>query len=203
MEEYGLPQKSDDIKSYDFNELQEYPSIHLEIGFGDGLRLAEQAAQTPEALFIGAEIFLNGVAQCSRKIQEKGIENIRLFHGVAQDLMEALPDESLDSIYLLFPDPWPKKKHTSRRFLQIERLAEFHRLLKPSSSGGGRLIFASDNHEYVNWTLERVLSTDYFSWPQTRQADWTTPPPDWISTKYEKKLNNHGEEAAYFEFLKT
>ena len=157
--------------------------VWLEIGFGGGEHLAGQARANPEVLIIGAEPFQNGVASALRHIDEIGLANVRLHSGDARDLMGWLTDGCLAQIHLLFPDPWPKTRHNKRRLVNEETLIEMARLLQP----GGRLRFATDWADYANWTLERVLKTRLFAWPAEVATDWTGPPSDHITTRYEEK----------------
>jgi tRNA (guanine-N7-)-methyltransferase len=155
----------------------------LEIGFGGGEHLAAQAARRPDVLFIGAEPFQNGVASALRHIDEAGLTNVRVHDGDARDLLARLPDASLERIFILFPDPWPKARHNKRRLLQADTAAELARVLKV----GGRLRFASDWADYVNWSLERLIATPGLSWVAEQAADWRTPPADHVTTRYEEK----------------
>jgi tRNA (guanine-N7-)-methyltransferase len=157
--------------------------IWLEIGFGGGEHMAAQAARNPDTLIIGAEPFQNGVASALRHIDEAQLTNVRVLDGDARELMAHLPDASLDRIFVLFPDPWPKSRHNKRRIVQAETVAEFARLLKP----GGRLRFASDWADYVDWSLERFVASPAFRWRAERADDWRTPPADHITTRYEEK----------------
>jgi len=157
--------------------------IWLEIGFGGGEHMAAQAARRPDVLVIGAEPFQNGVASALRHIDEGGLSNVRVLDGDARELMAHLPDESLDRVFVLFPDPWPKSRHNKRRIVQAETVAEFARLLKP----GGKLRFASDWADYVDWSLERFLKNPAFRWTADEAADWRAPPADHITTRYEEK----------------
>jgi len=155
----------------------------LEIGFGGGEHLAAQAARRPDVGFIGAEPFQNGVASALRHIDEAGLTNVRLHDGDARDLLARMPDASLARIFILFPDPWPKARHHKRRLLQADVAAELSRLLKP----GGRLRFASDWADYVNWSLERLLATPGLTWAAEQASDWRAPPADHVTTRYEEK----------------
>jgi tRNA (guanine-N7-)-methyltransferase len=170
----------------------------LEIGFGGGEHLAAQAERRPDVLFLGAEPFQNGVASALRHIAARGLANVRLHDGDARDLLGRLPDASLDRIFVLFPDPWPKTRHHKRRLLQTDVAAELARVLKP----GGRLRFASDWADYVNWSLERLVDAPGLSWTAERADDWRLAPADHVATRYEEK--RLGDCAPVFlEFVKT
>src|ERR1700744_1608747 len=129
--------------------------IWLEIGFGGGEHMAAQAGRRPDVLSLGAEPFLNGVASALRHLDEQGLRNVRILHGDARDLAAALPDASLDRVFILFPDPWPKARHHKRRLIQPELLATLARAMKP----GAPLRFATDWADYADWTLERVVGS--------------------------------------------
>jgi len=161
----------------------EATEVWLEIGFGGGEHLAAQAARRPDVLMIGAEPFLNGVASALRHIDEQGLGNVRLHDGDARDLLARLPAASLDRIFVLFPDPWPKARHHKRRLIQADIAAEFARLLKP----GGRLRFASDWADYVDWSLERLTAAPGLAWTAERADDWRLAPADHVTTRYETK----------------
>ena len=158
------------------------PSV-LEIGFGGGEHLVAQAAAQPDARFIGVEPFLNGVASCLRHIEESGVANVRLHRGDARDLMARLPDASLDRVDILFPDPWPKKRHWKRRLIQGEFVADLARVLKP----GGEVRFATDWAHYAAWTLGVFADDPRFGWTAERPADWRAPWQGHVTTRYEQK----------------
>lgn len=155
----------------------------LEIGFGGGEHLAEQAARHPETLMIGCEPFLNGVGSALRHIEERGLRNIRLHAGDARAVMTALPDASLDRVMILFPDPWPKTRHSKRRLVQAETAVEFARLLRP----GGRLRFVTDWKDYAAWALDRLERTPGLRWTAEVADDWRRAPADHVTTRYEEK----------------
>jgi tRNA (guanine-N7-)-methyltransferase len=155
----------------------------LEIGFGGGEHMAAQAGRAPDVRILGAEPFVNGVASAVRHVEEQGLANVRIHHGDARELVAALPARSLERVFILFPDPWPKARHHKRRIVQPELLAELSRVLKP----GGRLRFATDWADYADWTLERVLKSELYDWPAKRADDWRRPPADHVTTRYEEK----------------
>ena len=155
----------------------------LEIGFGGGEHMAAQAAGYRDVLVLGAEPFQNGVASAVRHIDEQGLENVRVHDGDARELMARLPDACLSRAFILFPDPWPKGRHKKRRFIQTDTVAELARLIAP----GGRLRFASDWADYVDWSLLRITANPAFRWTAERADDWRTPPADHITTRYEEK----------------
>ncbi|THD53174.1 tRNA (guanosine(46)-N7)-methyltransferase TrmB [Phenylobacterium sp.] len=157
--------------------------VWLEIGFGGGEHMAAQAARAPDVLILGAEPFQNGVASALRHIDEAGLTNVRVLDGDARELMAHLPDACLERVFVLFPDPWPKTRHNKRRIVQAETVAEFGRLLKP----GGKLRFASDWADYVDWSLLRFTANPVFAWTAGRADDWRMPPADHITTRYEEK----------------
>ncbi|MBN8551556.1 MAG: tRNA (guanosine(46)-N7)-methyltransferase TrmB [Caulobacterales bacterium] len=171
--------------------------VWLEIGFGGGEHLAEQAARHPDALMIGCEPFLNGVGSALRHIDERGLKNVRLHADDARAVMAALPDTSLDRVMILFPDPWPKARHNKRRFIQPETAAEIVRLLKPD----GRLRFVTDWKAYADWALEILNRTPGLVWAAGRADDWRTAPADHVVTRYEEK--RLGDTAPIFlEFVR-
>ncbi len=155
----------------------------LEIGFGGGEHLVAQAIASPATRFIGVEPFLNGVASCLRHIEEANARNIRLHQGDARDVIARLPDASLDFVYVLFPDPWPKMRHHKRRLIQPEFLDDLARVMKP----GAELRFATDWANYASWTLEQVTRDARFAWLAERAADWRNAWPGHVTTRYETK----------------
>lgn len=170
--------------------------FELEVGFGGGEHLAWQAARAPSTGFIGAEPFLNGVAKLLAHIDAENLDNIRVCHGDARPLIEALPDGRFSRIFVLHPDPWPKKRHYKRRMISPWFFTEATRLLKP----GGVLRVASDIPDYVRWTLMHAQSAHDFEWTAERAADWSERPADWPQTRYEAKAIKEGRPPAYLQF---
>ncbi|MDV6331426.1 tRNA (guanosine(46)-N7)-methyltransferase TrmB [Asticcacaulis sp. 201] len=157
--------------------------VWLEIGFGGGEHLAAQAANHPNVDIIGCEPFLNGVGSALRHIDDGHLGNVSILAEDARPLLDSLPDASLERIFILFADPWPKARHNKRRFIQPETVATFARVLKP----GGSVRFATDWADYADWALQRFLANADFDWTAQSQADWNTPPADHVTTRYETK----------------
>lgn len=172
--------------------------LRLEIGFGGGEHLIHRALERPATGFIGVEPFVNSMQKLLARVDETGARNIRVYNDDATQLLDWLPDASLDQIDLLYPDPWPKKKHWKRRFVSQVNLTRFHRVLKP----GALFCFASDIDTYVNWTLQHCQAHGGFDWTAQNAADWLTPYEGWPSTRYEAKARREGRSSAYLTFRK-
>jgi tRNA (guanine-N7-)-methyltransferase len=178
--------------------------VWLEIGFGAGEHLAAQAAARPDIGIIGVEPFETGVAKLLSALGESGARNVRVLMDDARLLLPLLPDASIDRVFLLFPDPWPKLRHHKRRFVSPETLAALARVLKD----GGRLRFASDDVDYVRWTLVRIAGcpahgAPVFRWLARRPADWRERPAGWVETRYEQKALAAGRRCTYLDFQRT
>ena len=173
--------------------------LWLEIGFGGAEHLLWQAENNPDIHLLGAEPFLNGVAKAVRGAHEAELENLSLHHGDVRDVLDALPDNSLSKIFILFPDPWPKTRHHKRRLLRSKFIAELYRVSKP----GGELRFASDIVHYVDWTLSRLKRHGGWMFTHTENSEWRNRGADWPGTRYEAKAGREGRPCHYFKFIKT
>ena len=173
-------------------------SYRLEIGFGGGEHLLFRARTNPRTGFIGVEPFVNGLAKCLAALKAEPLANIRLYDDDATRLLDWLPEAALDQVDLLYPDPWPKKRHWKRRFVSDVNLDRIARVLKP----GGRFCFASDIDSYVNWTLIHCRRHPAFCWTAGRASDWRQPFGDWPGTRYEAKALREGRVPAYLTFLR-
>ncbi|MGP9822741.1 tRNA (guanine(46)-N(7))-methyltransferase TrmB [Salinarimonas sp. NSM] len=173
--------------------------IVLEIGFGGGEHLAHRAREDRAAGFIGVEPFVNGMAKMLAAIDEDDLANVRLFDQDAALLLPALPDASLEAVWLLYPDPWPKRRNRKRRFVSPGTLSEIARVLKP----GGLFRFASDIDDYVGWTLVRAAAEPRLAWTARRADDWRTPYPGWPGTRYEAKAIREGRVPSYLGFVRV
>ena len=157
--------------------------VWLEIGFGGGEHLAAQAAHHPDVLMLGAEPFLNGAASALRHIADQHLSNVRLHVGDARDVIAALPEASLQRVFILFPDPWPKTRHHKRRLIQADTVAALAHVLAP----GGRLRFATDWADYADQALERFRAEPRLRWTARRADDWRVAPGDHAATRYQAK----------------
>lgn len=180
-------------------DIKGYTELVLEIGFGGGEHLLAQAAHNPDTLFIGVEPYINGVAKCLAGIDKQKLANIRLNTDDARLLVKELPDACLDSVFILFPDPWPKTRHNKRRLVNQETLAMIARAHKK----GGRLLIATDHEDYMVWILEQLHTTPHYTWLAQEQADWLTPPADWTQTKYQRKTTAEGRPPHFFECVRN
>ena len=168
----------------------------LESGFGGGEHLTAEAERHPRTGFIGIEPFVNGMGKALATIEARDIANIRLHHGDATDVLAWLPNASLARVDLLYPDPWPKRRHWKRRFVQDESVAALARILRP----GGEFRFATDIADYAAWTLQRLLRSPDFIWTAERADDWRHPWPGFVGTRYEAKALRAGRVPCYLTF---
>ena len=170
--------------------------VWLEIGFGGGEHLVHQAAANPDVGLIGCEPFINGVAMLLGKIRAAGVTNLRVHPGDARDLFDVLPKGSISKAFLLYPDPWPKKKHHRRRFVTPEHLSPLARVM----AAGAELRIATDIPDYVRQALVEVPRHG-FAWQAERPGDWRDPWDDWLSTRYEQKALREGRVPHYLTCL--
>ncbi|KPB01926.1 tRNA (guanosine(46)-N7)-methyltransferase TrmB [Ahrensia marina] len=172
--------------------------IRLEIGFGGGEHLVHEASRFPDIGFVGVEPFVNSMAKFLANASEEGLENLRVYDDDATQLLDWMPANSIDGIDLLYPDPWPKKKHWKRRFVNQQNLTRFARVMKP----GSLFRFASDIDTYVNWTLKHCDEHPDFEWVAQAADDWHAPYEAWPGTRYEAKAFREGRTPAYLTFLR-
>lgn len=201
---------------YDKNIWKEQNEKYLEIGFGHGEHLIYQSNQNPNTILIGAEVFQNGIVDLIAKTinrenllkeykKNKKIfdnkdyiesiikhKNIFIYPDDVRKIYKDIPDSSISKIFILYPDPWPKKRHYKRRIISKENITVFKRILKQ----GGLLRFVSDVQDYNEWTLEEMKNTD-FKLIRNEQ----TPPEDWVITKYEGKAKKEGRNSKYLDYI--
>lgn len=171
-------------------------AVRLEIGFGGGEHLIAEALAHPDTGFIGAEPYVNGMAKILARIEDQNIRNVRLFAGDAAELMAWVPAGSLARIDLIHPDPWPKRRHWKRRFVQDAMVAAMARALVAD----GEFRFVSDIDSYNAWTLAHLLRAPDFDWTAERADDWRRPWPNYTMTRYGRKAEREGRRAAYLRF---
>ncbi|MFQ5566197.1 MAG: tRNA (guanosine(46)-N7)-methyltransferase TrmB [Paracoccaceae bacterium] len=170
--------------------------IWLEIGFGGGEHMLHMAAQHADVGIIGCEPFINGVAKLLSGIERAGVTNLAIHPGDARDLMDVLPGGAITQVFLLYPDPWPKKRHHKRRFINPENLDQLARIMAP----GAVLRLATDIADYVRHSLEMLEHDGRFGSPCGAAADWREPWPGWPGTRYEEKALREGRTPQYLSF---
>jgi tRNA (guanine-N7-)-methyltransferase len=199
--EHLLPQLAVDVASPAPGDLSilfkpRAQQLRLEIGFGGGEHLVAEASQYPDSGFIGCEPYVNGMAKILARIEAGNITNIRLFAGDAAELLDWLPAGSLTRIDLIHPDPWPKRRHWKRRFVQDTTIAAMARVLASS----GEFRFVSDIDDYAAWTLWHLLRSPEFEWIAGRADDWRLPWAGFTATRYGQKAEREGRKATYLRF---
>ena len=172
--------------------------VWLEVGFGGGEHMVHQAALHPEVEIIGCEPFINVVAMLLGKIRDAAVSNIAIYPDDVRDLFDVLPEGSIERAFLLYPDPWPKKRHHRRRFVTPEHLEPLARVMAP----GAIFRVATDIPDYVRQALEEVPKAG-FDWLAEGPADWREPWGDWIETRYENKALREGRVPHYLTFRKS
>ncbi len=170
-------------ESFGHSATQPLSHMFLEIGFGGGEHLAYQAERNPMVGIIGCEPYINGIGELLKHIETKKLNNIRLYGDDARLLISVLPDASLERVYILYPDPWPKSRHHKRRIISHEFLTSLARVMKP----GAELRLATDHADYATWMLECLLAHTAFTWTARRCNDWLNSWPDYTPTRYEQK----------------
>jgi len=173
--------------------------IQLEIGFGGGEYLIAQAQERPRTGFIGVEPFVNGMAKALAAIESANLRNIRLHFDDAVNLMAWLPQNALTRIDLIHPDPWPKRRHWKRRFVQDAMVSRLARILRP----GGELRFVTDIADYAAWTLQRLLRSADFEWTAQGADDWRKPWPSFINTRYHAKAAREERTSCFLIFRRV
>ena len=170
--------------------------VRLEIGFGGGEHLINEAVRHPRVGFIGIEPFVNGMAKMLAAVASQNVSNIRLHHGDASEVIAWLPPASLARVDLIYPDPWPKRRHWKRRFVQDDSVAAIARIVRV----GGEFRFVTDIPDYAAWTLVRLMRSPDFAWSAERADDWRLPWEGFSSTRYEAKAQRAGRVPCYLIF---
>ncbi len=157
--------------------------VWLEIGFGGGEHLTGQAERHLDIGLLGCEPFIEGMAKALGQIEDAGLNNVRLHMDDARPVVERLSAGSVSRIFILFPDPWPKKRQQKRRLIQPDFLDDLARILAP----GGHLRFATDVKSYADEALAHFCAHPKFKWMAKCADDWRKPPLDHLTTRYEAK----------------
>lgn len=197
----GLKLDLDNPAPSDLRDLfeRDVHSVWLEVGFGGGEHLLHRARQNPNVGFIGVEPFVGSMAKAVSAVVGENLENVRLYDDDAVNVLDWLPEASLDLVYQLYPDPWPKKRHWKRRFINQQNLSRYARALKP----GSEFRFASDIDTYIDWTLRHCRDHDAFEWQAETAQDWKVPWQGWPGTRYEAKAVREGRTGRYLTFLRV
>lgn len=172
--------------------------VWMEIGFGHGEHLAWHAKNNPDVGFIGCEPFINGIAALCMQIGEHDLKNVRIWPDDARLLLSRLPAQSLDRLFIINADPWPKKRHHKRRFIQTEMLDKLHALLKP----GAEFRMATDHPDLAEWLVEKTCAHPGFEWQAKCAADWQTRPADLPETKFQNKGLKAGRPTVFLNFIR-
>lgn len=173
--------------------------IWLEIGFGGGEHMLAMAAAHPGIGIIGCEVYINGVAMLLSGIERAGVHNLMIHPGDARELMDVMSGESVTQVFLLYPDPWPKKRHHKRRFVNPENLDQLVRIMAP----GAALRIATDIGDYARHVIEALSRDRRFVWLADRPADWRAPWEGWPGTRYEAKAVREGRKGHYLSFRRV
>ncbi len=170
-------------------------AVWLEIGFGGGEHLAAQAAMHRDVGIIGSEVFVNGIAALLAHVERQSLDNVRVFPDDVRLLLPAFPDACFARVFVLFPDPWPKKRHAERRFIGPANLPVLARLM----SAGAELRVATDDPVYQEWALEQLQASPHFA---SASPDPAIRPADWPQTRYEAKALREGRHPIYLRYIR-
>ncbi len=169
-------------------------ALTVELGVGKGEQILHRAETHPEDRFIACEVFKNGLRSLVSKIEKQKLENIKLYPDDARVLVKLLPENSVDRLIVLYPDPWPKTKHKKRRIINKDFLDEAARIVKPD----GELLLVTDVVDYAMWILREVYDQGAFFPIAINPQQWATPPQGWATTGYERKAKKEGRFPFYF-----
>jgi tRNA (guanine-N7-)-methyltransferase len=170
--------------------------VWLEIGFGGAEHMVAQAQANPDVGIIGCEPFEDGVVKALSAIEEQGLANVRIHADDVRPVLRWLPPKSLGRVFMLYPDPWPKKRHEKRRLFSDELLGHLFRVMKP----GAELRLATDSGDYARAALSNAASDGRFQWLAASPADWRQRTADWPQTRYEAKAVRDGRVSYYLRF---
>ncbi|MCH9809205.1 MAG: tRNA (guanosine(46)-N7)-methyltransferase TrmB [Alphaproteobacteria bacterium] len=172
--------------------------VWLEIGFGGSEHLIWQAENNPDVGLIGCEPFEDGVVKAVSSIEQNALGNVRLHADDARDVLRWLPEASIDRAFILFPDPWPKKRHVRRRLVNAKLFEAMGRVMKP----GAQLRIGTDIGDYLRTMLIAFQHQSAFKWPCAGPQEWRRRPADWPQTRYEQKAVREGRRSYYLSFVR-
>ncbi len=188
---------SNNEKKSDFeNYSSKFSEVHFEIGCGSGDFIFQQAKNNPKILYIAAEVFMTAIGSLLKKLEDYKLDNLKIYNNNVYNLFNILPYNSLNYIYILFPDPWRKTKHHKRRMINKSNLDIFYNILQPN----GSIRFVSDHYDYVSWTLNHFLQDPRYNWLAAKVEDFLEPPENHVKTKYESKALEKGLQITYLTF---
>ncbi|HXF55396.1 MAG TPA: tRNA (guanine(46)-N(7))-methyltransferase TrmB [Hyphomicrobiaceae bacterium] len=168
--------------------------VWLEIGFGDGSHLLWQAERNPDIGIIGCEPFIDGVVKVLSVLEGGRLSNVRLHAGDARELLAWLPAGSIGRLFVLFPDPWPKRRHGKRRLLGPATLRVIARAMRP----GAELHVATDSGDYARAVLLAAAGEPHLAWLAAGPQDWRGW--SWPPTKYQRKALAAGRRCYFLTF---
>jgi tRNA (guanine-N7-)-methyltransferase len=180
------------------SELFDWPvrEVWLEIGFGGGEHLLWQARHNPDVGIIACEPFIDGVVKVLDGARADDLNNIRIYTDDVRDVLPWLPSASVNRAFVLFPDPWPKKRHIKRRLVGTGLIGELARIMTPDAE----LRLATDIPDYARGMLLAVRQQKSFRWLARERKDWRIRPNDWPPTRYEEKAIREGRSRYFFQF---
>lgn len=173
--------------------------VWLEIGFGGGEHLLWQAAANRDTGLIGCEVFEDGVVKALSGVETAELQNVKVCAEDARAVLRWLPAGSIDKAFILFPDPWPKKRHVKRRLINRALLDELARVMSP----GAELRIATDIGDYLRTILEAFAGYSGFAWQAQCPADWRERGADWPGTRYEAKAVREGRRRYFLRFKRA
>lgn len=172
-------------------------ALHVEIGFGSGEHVRALLDAFPDHHVIGAEPYINGMAAFLKDVKDNPpFERCRVLMDDALMILNSLQDASVDYLYILNPDPWPKSRHHKRRMAHPDNLKIFARILKDNAT----MIQTTDVDELAGWMASQTVNNPDFEWLAECATDWQTPPVGWLPTRYETKGIAAGRKQTYLQY---
>ncbi|MCH2678573.1 MAG: tRNA (guanosine(46)-N7)-methyltransferase TrmB [Alphaproteobacteria bacterium] len=170
----------------------------LEVGFGSGEHLKWQIENNKDIGIIGCEPYINGIANLLELLNEEELKRVKIFNGDARKIISTLKENSISKIFILFPDPWPKKKHYKRRFIQSNIIQKLYKILKKN----GELRVSTDHNDYLSWILHHFLKFNNFYWSAKGKLGFLSKPENWAKTKYELRASRIGNTCYFLQYYK-